>query len=87
MEDIFPLVDRLLAAGASKKELTKTLADGCDYPQWREGLVKRGADRTVCGNPRKQTRDRESHEFRECRASIDNYRRHQDGRTASAGFL
>jgi hypothetical protein len=53
MEDIFPLVDRLLAAGADKKELTKTLADGCDYPQWHEGLIKRGADPTVCGNRRK----------------------------------
>ncbi len=31
MEDISPLVDRLLAAGASKAELTKTLADACDY--------------------------------------------------------
>jgi hypothetical protein len=36
MEDIFPLVDRLLAAGAGKKELTKTLADGCDNPQRRK---------------------------------------------------
>jgi hypothetical protein len=53
MEDIFPLVDRLLAAGAGKKELTKTLADGCDYPQWHEGLVKRGADPTVCNKRRK----------------------------------
>lgn len=52
-ENIFPLVDRLLAAGADKKELTKTLADGCDYPQWHEGLVKRGADSTVCGSQRK----------------------------------
>jgi hypothetical protein len=52
-EDIFPLVDRLLAAGADKKELTKTLADGCDYPQWHKGLVKRGADSTVCGGRRK----------------------------------
>jgi hypothetical protein len=39
-----------MGAGAGKKELTKTLADGCDYSQWREGLVKRGADPTVCGN-------------------------------------
>lgn len=49
MENIFPLVDRLLGAGASKKELTRTLADGCDSPQLREGLVKRGADPAVCG--------------------------------------
>jgi hypothetical protein len=53
MEDIFPLVDRLLAAGAGKKELTQTLADGCDSPQWCEGLVKRGADPTVCSKRRK----------------------------------
>jgi hypothetical protein len=48
MEDIFPLVDRLLAAGANRKELTKTVADGCNYPQWRDGMVKRGADPSVC---------------------------------------
>jgi hypothetical protein len=53
MEDIFPLVDRLLGAGASKKELTRTLADGCDSPQWREGLVKRGADPAACSKPQK----------------------------------
>ena len=53
MENIFPLVDRLLAAGAGKKELTKTLADGCNYPQWRDGLVRRGADPTVCSTRRK----------------------------------
>ena len=47
-EDIFPLVDRLLAAGAGKAELTRTLADACDSPQWRDGLVKRGANPTVC---------------------------------------
>ena len=48
MEDIFPLVDRLLAAGAAKKELTRTLADACDSPQWRDGLIKRGADPAAC---------------------------------------
>jgi hypothetical protein len=53
MENIFPLVDRLLGAGASKKELTRTLADGCDSRQWREGLVKRGADPAVCGKRKK----------------------------------
>jgi hypothetical protein len=53
MEDIFPLVDRLLAAGAGKTELTKTLADACNPPQWHEGLVKRGADPTVCSKGRK----------------------------------
>jgi hypothetical protein len=49
-EDIFPLVDRLLAAGADKEELTKTLADSCDNPQWREGLAKRGANSTICSS-------------------------------------
>jgi len=53
MEDIFPLVDRLLAAGAGKQELTRALADACDSPQWRDGLVKRGADSTVCSSQRK----------------------------------
>jgi len=48
LEDIFPLIDRLLAAGASKEELTRTLTDACDSPQWRDGLVKRGANSTVC---------------------------------------
>ncbi len=47
-EDIFPLVDRLLVAGAGKSELTRTLADSCDRPQWRDGLIKRGADPAVC---------------------------------------
>jgi hypothetical protein len=53
MEDIFPLVDRLLAAGAGKQELTRALADACDSPQWRDGLVKRGADSAVCSSQRK----------------------------------
>ncbi len=53
MEDIFPLVDRLLAAGASKTELTRALADACNSPQWRDGLVKRGADSAVCGSQHK----------------------------------
>ncbi|SPE32868.1 exported hypothetical protein [Acidobacteriia bacterium SbA2] len=53
MEDIFPLVDRLMAAGAGKKELTTTLADACDSPQWQDGLIKRGADPAVCTNRRK----------------------------------
>ena len=53
MEDIFPLVDRLLAAGAGKQELTRALADACDSPQWRDGLVKRGADSTGCSSRRK----------------------------------
>jgi hypothetical protein len=50
VEDISPLVDRLLAAGASKQELTGALADACDSPQWRAGLVKRGADSTICSS-------------------------------------
>jgi hypothetical protein len=52
-EDIFPLVDRLLAAGAGRKELTRALADVCDKPVWRGGLVQRGADSAVCSSQRK----------------------------------
>jgi hypothetical protein len=52
-EDIFPLVDRLLAAGAGRKELTRALADVCDKPLWRGGLVQRGADSAVCSSQRK----------------------------------
>lgn len=47
MEDVFPLIDRLLAAGAGKQELNRALADVCDKPQWVDGLVKRGADSKV----------------------------------------
>lgn len=53
LEDIFPLVDRLLAAGAGKQELTRALADACDSPLWRDGLIKRGADSTACTKRRK----------------------------------
>jgi len=53
MEDIFPLIDRLLAAGSGKQELTRALADACDSPQWRDGLVKRGADSAACSSQRK----------------------------------
>jgi len=49
-EDIFPLVDRLLAAGAGRQELTRALADVCDKPLWRGGLVQRGADSAVCSS-------------------------------------
>jgi len=52
MEAVFPLIDRLLAAGASKQELTRTLADVCDKPLWRVGLVQRGADSAVCTSQR-----------------------------------
>ena len=52
-EDIFPLVDRLLAAGAGKQELSRALADVCDKPLWRVGLVQRGADSAVCNGQRK----------------------------------
>jgi hypothetical protein len=53
MEDISPLIDRLLAAGASRQELTRALAGVCDSPLWRDGLVKRGADPSVCRSMRK----------------------------------
>jgi ankyrin repeat protein len=50
LEDIFPLIDRLLAAGADRAELTRTLADACNSPQWRDGLFKRGANPAVCNS-------------------------------------
>jgi Domain of unknown function (DUF6438) len=53
MEDISPLVDRLIAAGAGKQELTRALSDVCDKPLWRVGLVERGADSAVCNGQRK----------------------------------
>jgi len=53
VEDIFPLIDRLLTVGADKQELTRALADACDSPKWRDGLMKRGADPTVCSSRRK----------------------------------
>jgi hypothetical protein len=48
VEDIFPIVDRLIADGAGKKELDRALADACDRPAWRAGLVTRGADARIC---------------------------------------
>jgi hypothetical protein len=43
MEDVFPLVDRLLAAGADRSELDRTLLDTCN-PNWIPGLVARGGN-------------------------------------------
>jgi hypothetical protein len=48
VEDIFPIIDRLLAAGAGNKELDRALADACDRPDWRDGLVARGANPQMC---------------------------------------
>jgi hypothetical protein len=45
-EDIFPLVDRLLAAGADRAELDSVLLDTCQ-PDWISGLVARGANINV----------------------------------------
>lgn len=48
VEDILPIIDKLIADGAGKKELDRALADACDRPEWRDGLVTRGADLRVC---------------------------------------
>ena len=48
VEDIFPIVDKLIADGADKKELDRALADACDRAEWRDGLVARGADLQIC---------------------------------------
>jgi hypothetical protein len=48
VEDIFPIIDKLIADGAGKKELDLALADACDRPEWRDGLVARGADLQIC---------------------------------------
>jgi hypothetical protein len=48
VEDIFPIVDKLIADGAGKKELDRALADACDRPEWRDGLISRGANSQVC---------------------------------------
>jgi len=48
VEDIFPIIDRLIADGAGKKELDLAVADACDRPEWRDGLVARGADLQIC---------------------------------------
>jgi hypothetical protein len=47
-DDLFPIVDKLIADGAGKKELDRALADACDHAEWREGLVARGADAHIC---------------------------------------
>ena len=44
VEDIFPIVDKLLADVAGQKELDRDLTDACDRPEWRDGLAARGAD-------------------------------------------
>jgi hypothetical protein len=48
VEDIFPIVDKLLADSAGKKELDRALADACDRPDWRDGLIARGANSQIC---------------------------------------
>ena len=48
VEDIFPIVDKLIADGADKRELDRALADACDRAEWRDGLVARGADLQIC---------------------------------------
>jgi hypothetical protein len=48
VEDIFPIIDKLLSNGAGKKELDRALADACDRSDWRNGLVSRGADPQIC---------------------------------------
>jgi hypothetical protein len=47
-EDIFPIVDKLISAGAGTKELDRALADACERPEWRDGLVARGANPQIC---------------------------------------
>ncbi len=39
VEDIFPIVDKLLADGAGKTELDHALADACDHTDWRDGWL------------------------------------------------
>jgi hypothetical protein len=48
VEDIFPIIDKLIADGAGKKELDRALADACERPDWRDGLITRGANLRVC---------------------------------------
>jgi hypothetical protein len=47
-EDIFPVVDKLVSAGAGTNELDRALIDACDHPGWRDGLVARGANPQIC---------------------------------------
>ncbi len=47
-EDIFPIVDKLIADGAVRNELDRALADACNHPEWRNGLIARGANPRVC---------------------------------------
>ena len=47
-EDIFPIVDKLISAGAGTNEMDRALADACEQPGWRAGLVARGANAQIC---------------------------------------
>ena len=53
VEDIFPIIDKLLAADAGKKELDRALVDACDRSDWRDGLIARGANSQICTNQNK----------------------------------
>lgn len=44
MEDIFPIIDRLLHLGAKRVELDKSLLLDCNDPNWIPGLVARGGN-------------------------------------------
>lgn len=44
MEDIFPIIDRLLHLGAKRVELDKALLLDCNDPNWIPGLVARGGN-------------------------------------------
>jgi hypothetical protein len=43
IEDIFPLLDRVLAAGAQRSELDRILLEDCN-PNWIPGLISRGGN-------------------------------------------
>ena len=54
VENILPIVDKLIADGAGKKELDLAVADACDRSEWRDGLVARGADPQICKAQKKK---------------------------------
>jgi hypothetical protein len=58
-EYIFPILDRLLAAGADRSELDRVLLDIC-YPRWIPGLVVRG------GNPNARDAEGNTPLFQAC---------------------